>query len=83
MKKLFILFFSLFMLFFTTYSYAKKKSPIISSKAINVIVDGKSFPGLKVYKMSGHINYFSVREIAKIYNATLEWKPVSSQVTMQ
>jgi N-acetylmuramoyl-L-alanine amidase len=84
MKKLSVLFFSLFMLFFAAYSHAKKKAPVISSKVINVIIDGKSFPGagVRIYKMSGQTNYFSVREIAKIYNATLEWKPVSSQVTM-
>ncbi|MDR0800281.1 MAG: copper amine oxidase N-terminal domain-containing protein, partial [Endomicrobium sp.] len=82
MRKLSVLFFSLFMLFFTAYSHAGKKAPVISSKVINVIIDGESFPGVKIYKMSGQTSYFSVREIAKIYNATLEWKPVSSQVTM-
>ncbi len=82
MKKLSVLFFSLFMLFFTAYSYAGKKAPVVSSKVINVIIDGESFPGIRIYKMSGQTNYFSVREIAKIYNATLEWKPVSLHVTM-
>ncbi|OEG71374.1 hypothetical protein ATZ36_14740 [Candidatus Endomicrobiellum trichonymphae] len=82
MKKLSVLFFSLFMLFFAAYSHAKKKASVISSKVVNVIIDGESSPCVRIYKMSGQTNYFSVREIAKIYNATLEWKPASSQVTM-
>jgi N-acetylmuramoyl-L-alanine amidase len=82
MKNVSILLFSLFMLFFATYSYAAKKSLVISSKVINVVIDGESFLGVRIYKTSGQISYFSIREIAKIYSATLEWKPVSSQVTM-
>jgi N-acetylmuramoyl-L-alanine amidase len=84
MKRLFVaLFFSLCMLFFFAYSHAKKKSPVTLSKVVNVIVDGKPFSAVRIYKMSGQINYFSVREIARIYNAMLEWNPVSSRVTMR
>jgi N-acetylmuramoyl-L-alanine amidase len=70
------------MLLFTAYSYAGKRSPVISSKGINVIIDGESFLGVRIYKMSGQGVYFSAREIAKIYNATLEWNPVSLRMTM-
>jgi N-acetylmuramoyl-L-alanine amidase len=82
MRKLFVLFFSLFMLLFTAYLYAGKRAPVISSKVINVIIDGESFAGVRIYKMPEQKSYFSVREIAQIYNATLEWKPVGLQVTM-
>ena len=81
MKKITILFFSLFMLFFATYSHAAKKAAVLR-KVINVIVDGESVTGVNIYKISSRTNYFSVKEVAKIYNATLEWKPVSSRVTM-
>jgi N-acetylmuramoyl-L-alanine amidase len=70
------------MLVFAAYSHANKKAPVIPSKVVNVVIDGESFPCVRIYKVSGQTNYFSVREIAKIYNATLEWKQVSSQVTM-
>ncbi|GMO50975.1 MAG: hypothetical protein Ta2C_00160 [Candidatus Endomicrobiellum trichonymphae] len=82
MRKLSVLLLSLFILFFTVYSHAGKKAPVVLSKAINVIIDGKPLPGVRIYKISERTNYFSVREIAQIYNASLEWKPVSSQLTM-
>jgi N-acetylmuramoyl-L-alanine amidase len=71
------------MLFFTTYSYAGKKDPVILSKVINVIVDGESSSSVRVYKVSDHTSYFSVREIAKIYDATFEWNPTNLQATMR
>jgi N-acetylmuramoyl-L-alanine amidase len=70
------------MLFFATYSYAGKKAPVILSKVINVIVDGESFPSVRIYKVSEHTSYFSAREIAKIYGATFEWNPANLQATM-
>jgi N-acetylmuramoyl-L-alanine amidase len=82
MRKLSVLFFSLFMLFFAAYSYAGKKSFVISSKIISVIIDGESFPGVRIYKMSEQMSYFSVREIIKIYNATLERESVGLQAIM-
>ena len=71
----------LFILFFSGYCFADKKESV-SSENINVIIDGNAFGDINVYKMSEQTKYFSVKEIAKIYNAILEWKPVSSQVTM-
>jgi N-acetylmuramoyl-L-alanine amidase len=85
MKKVAVLFFLVFALFFSVrlYAYAEKKVPRLASKAIGVIVDGKSFSGASIYKVSDRTNYFSVKEIAKIYGAALEWKPVSSHVTLR
>ncbi|MDR3330883.1 MAG: N-acetylmuramoyl-L-alanine amidase [Endomicrobium sp.] len=83
MKKLTTLLFLSLVLLFTTYSYSyTTKKGDVSSQAINVIIDGKIFHGVKVYKISNHTKYFSVREIAKIYNASLEWKHMNSQITM-
>jgi N-acetylmuramoyl-L-alanine amidase len=90
--KLFLLFVSLY-----SYAAKKQAAPskkaipskqatsskkAIPSQAINATVDGKSFRGLRAYKISPKTIYFSVREVAKLYNVTLEWKPVSSQVIM-
>ncbi|MDR1926187.1 MAG: N-acetylmuramoyl-L-alanine amidase [Endomicrobium sp.] len=81
MKKLINLLFSLLILFVFVYAYAVKKE-VVPSQAINVMSDGKVVRGINIYKMSEQTKYFSVREIAKIYGAILEWRPVSSQVTM-
>jgi N-acetylmuramoyl-L-alanine amidase len=68
-------------LFVAAYSYASKKEAI-PSQVINTIVDGESFQGISIYKVSAQTRYFSIREVAKLYNATLKWRPVSSQITM-
>ncbi|MCA6072817.1 MAG: N-acetylmuramoyl-L-alanine amidase [Endomicrobium sp.] len=81
MKKLTTLLLPSFILFFAVYCFADKKGSV-SSENINVIVDGNAFRDTSVYKMSEQTKYFSVKEIAKIYSAILEWKPVSSQVTI-
>jgi N-acetylmuramoyl-L-alanine amidase len=83
MKKAAILFFSVFALFFSAHLHAEKKIPCLASKAVSVVVDGKSFFGASVYKVSDKTSYFSVKEIAKIYGAVLEWKPVSLQVRLR
>jgi N-acetylmuramoyl-L-alanine amidase len=82
MKKLFILlsFISIILIFNKTI-FAQPKGKI-SFENINVVVDGQTIDGINVYKISDQTKYFSIKEIAKIYNANLEWKPISSQVTM-
>ncbi|MDR3071822.1 MAG: N-acetylmuramoyl-L-alanine amidase [Endomicrobium sp.] len=77
MKKLIILFSLFFMLVYHIYAQTS-----VPSQHINVVVDGKAFSGIKVYKVSGQTEYLSIKEIAKIYNASLEWKSVSLQVRM-
>jgi N-acetylmuramoyl-L-alanine amidase len=82
MKKLFILLSLIsIILIFNKTIFAQSKGNI-SSENINVVVDGQTIDGINVYKISDQTKYFSIREIAKIYNANLEWKPISSQVTM-
>ena len=76
-----LLLLSLLVLSFAGYCFSDKKESV-SSENINVIVDGNVFRDINVYKMSEQTKYFSVKEIAKIYSAILEWKPVSSQVTI-
>ncbi|MDR0956647.1 MAG: N-acetylmuramoyl-L-alanine amidase [Endomicrobium sp.] len=71
----------LLVLFVSTCLYAVKKE-IVPSQPISVIVNGESYVGASVYKVSEKTKYFSVKEIAEIYNANLEWKPVSSQVVV-
>ncbi|MDR1417638.1 MAG: N-acetylmuramoyl-L-alanine amidase [Endomicrobium sp.] len=80
MKKLFILLFTIFTIFNKTTSAEQK--PNLLSESINTIIDGQTFNGINAYKISDQTKYFSIKEIAKVYNARLEWKPVSSQVTM-
>jgi N-acetylmuramoyl-L-alanine amidase len=82
MKKLFILLSLIFIiLIFNKTIFAQARSKI-SSENINVVVDGQTIDGINIYKISDQTKYFSIKEIAKIYNANLEWKPISSRVTM-
>jgi glutamate racemase len=82
MKKLFILLVSIFAIFIFNKITSAEQKYKISSENINTVIDGQTFNGINVYKISDQTKYFSIKEIAKIYNANLEWKPVSSQVTM-
>ena len=61
---------------------AAPKKGTLSSKPVYIIIDGNAFSGASVYDISSETKFFSLREIAEVYNATLEWKPVSSAVTM-
>ncbi|MDR3124356.1 MAG: N-acetylmuramoyl-L-alanine amidase [Endomicrobium sp.] len=82
MKKLFTLLSLIsIILIFNKTIFAQPKGKI-SSENINVVVDGQTIDGINIYTISDQTKYFSIKEIAKIYNANLEWKPVSSQVTM-
>ncbi|MDR1784809.1 MAG: N-acetylmuramoyl-L-alanine amidase [Endomicrobium sp.] len=83
-KKFIVLFFLLLAMVFSTYLHvgsAERRSGI-SSKVINVLIDEEPFLGVSIYKVSQQTNYFSIKEVARMYNAVLKWKPVSSQVTM-
>ncbi|MDR1401239.1 MAG: N-acetylmuramoyl-L-alanine amidase [Endomicrobium sp.] len=81
-KKFVVLFFSLLTIFFSVYLYAENKTGTPSKETIDVFIDGEPFLGMSVYRVFRQTDYFSIKEIAKMYNAVLEWKPVSSQVTM-
>lgn len=66
--------------FYPTYADEKKTFP--EPVPVYVIIDGNSFSGVSAYAVTDETKFFSIREIAEIYNANLEWKPVSSAVTM-
>jgi N-acetylmuramoyl-L-alanine amidase len=53
----------------------------LSRKAISVEVDGNRVKGIMAYQNKS-LWYLTIKDIAKIYNASFEWKPVSSLVTM-
>lgn len=82
MKKIISLFFSAVVLFFLVFSYASADNSL-SSQNVNVVLDGSLFSGISVYKISDDTYYFSVKELAELYNAVLDWKSVSSKVTMR
>jgi N-acetylmuramoyl-L-alanine amidase len=81
MKKIISLFFSTVALFFFVFSYASADNSL-SSENVNVVLDGSLFSRVSVYKISDNTYYFSVKELAELYNAVLDWKSVSSKVTM-
>ena len=63
-------------------AYADEKKFFPEPVPVYVIIDGNSFSGVSAYAVTKETKFFSIREIAEIYNANLEWKPVSSAVTM-
>jgi len=71
-------------LFFLVFSYAYASADnSLLSQNVNVVLDGSLFSGISVYKISDDTYYFSVKELAELYNAVLDWKSVSSKVTMR
>jgi N-acetylmuramoyl-L-alanine amidase len=66
---------------FFAYAYARDEKDL-TSRAIDVVVDGEPFSGMNIYRISEQTNYFSTKEIADVYDGRLNWKPVSSQVVM-
>jgi N-acetylmuramoyl-L-alanine amidase len=83
MKKLINLFVVCMMFFCVpaVFAAAAKNEPP-KAQPVFVIIDGNAFSGVSIYTITSETKFFSVRELAEIYNATLEWKPVSSAVTM-
>ncbi|MDR3195591.1 MAG: N-acetylmuramoyl-L-alanine amidase [Endomicrobium sp.] len=82
MKKIISLFFSAGMSFFFAFSYAAADKFLLSQN-VNAVLDGSLFRGISAYKVSDDTYYFSVKELAELYNAVLEWRSVSSKVTMR
>lgn len=83
MKKLINLFAVCLLFFCITAAYASEKNGAPKSEPAYVIIDGNAFSGVSEYTITEKTKFFSIRELAVIYNATLEWKPVSSAVTMR
>jgi N-acetylmuramoyl-L-alanine amidase len=73
---------SLFLTFlFFPCSVSSQQNKLIA-KSATAILDGKQTLNLKVYIDTNSTHFFSIKDIAKIYNASFEWKPISSIVTM-
>jgi len=53
----------------------------IECKNIHVIFDGQPFKSIKLYSFSAY-DYFSIRDLASYYDASLEWYPVSGKVAL-
>ncbi|MDR1522852.1 MAG: N-acetylmuramoyl-L-alanine amidase [Endomicrobium sp.] len=82
MRKLFLLSLLFFIIFGSNKTIFAQQKDTLPNESVNVIMDGQIISGINVYKISDQTKYFSIKEVAKIYKATLEWKPVSSQITM-
>ncbi|MDR1662833.1 MAG: N-acetylmuramoyl-L-alanine amidase [Endomicrobium sp.] len=82
MKKIISLFFSAVVLLVFAFSYASVDS-FFPSQNVNVVLDGNFFSGISVYKISDDTYYFSVKELAELYGAVLDWKSISSKVIMR
>ncbi|MDR1195149.1 MAG: N-acetylmuramoyl-L-alanine amidase [Endomicrobium sp.] len=82
MKKLINLFMAFLMFLCGLPAYAAEKNGVPESQPVFVIIDGNAFSGVSAYTITEKTKFFSVKELAEIYNAALEWKPVSSAVTM-
>ncbi|MDR1942897.1 MAG: N-acetylmuramoyl-L-alanine amidase [Endomicrobium sp.] len=61
---------------------AKDNQGLVRKKAF-VVLDGKNMMEVDVFQSQNSTYYFSIKDIAKIYNAAFEWKPISSIVTMR
>ncbi len=85
MKK-FILFLLCMCFFISTYCFAKSKTKTLDMKVerqkLNVVLDGKSYDGMSLYKISENY-FFSLKELAAFYQARLEWYSVSKKVSMK
>ena len=69
-----------FMLLFLAFCFSY---PVfgIESKNIGVVFDDQPFKNIKLYNFSSY-DYFSIRDIALYYDASLEWYPVSGKVDL-
>ena len=85
MKK-FILFLLCMCFFISTYCFAKSKTKTLDMKVerqkLNVVLDGKSYDGMSLYKISENY-FFSLKELAAFYQARLEWYSVRKKVSME
>jgi N-acetylmuramoyl-L-alanine amidase len=81
-KKTVKLFFIFLLSFFVSYAPADEPAKTPETRPVNVIIDGEYLPGVSAYAITESTYFLSIREAAEIYNAVLEWKPVSSVVSM-
>ncbi len=77
MKRILFLLFSLFIICF---AFAEKtNSSNIEAQKLNVIFDGINYKGMQLYTISD-TNFLSIKEVAALFNANLEWQSVSQKV---
>lgn len=85
MKK--IISFLLVMSFFTSaIGFAadeiKTEDISVESQKLNVVFDGQNYNGMNLYNISDS-NFLSLRELAALYQARLQWYGVSKKVSMK
>lgn len=65
------------------FSDKKNDSEIkIEIQKANVIFDGINYNGINIYEIQKE-NFLSLNEIAVLFNARIEWQPVSGKVSMK
>jgi N-acetylmuramoyl-L-alanine amidase len=64
-------------------SYSFDENYFVSCKKINVLINDEQFKGLiNVYKTSNNIEYFSIKDIAAIYNANITSNNFNNKTTI-
>ena len=53
-----------------------------STKSVAVIVDGVSVSGVNLFDITENTKFLSIKDIATIYNGTVEYKPISTSVSL-
>ena len=86
MKKFVIFILSLFCLFSVNVCNADDDVVIgtqtnIDTQKLNVILDGNNYDGMNIYDISGS-KFFSIKEIASLFNARTQWYSVSKKVSL-
>ena len=69
-----------FALLFLAFCFSNPLSGI-EGRNIRVVFDGQPYKAIKLYNFSSY-DYFSVKDIASYYDASLEWYPVSGKVAL-
>ena len=54
----------------------------VENQKLNVIFDGNSYNDMSLYKISGS-EFVSIKELAKLLNARIEWYSVSKKISMK
>lgn len=77
MKKILFLLFSLFIICLCFAEKANNSN--IETQKLNVVFDGINYKGMQLYTISD-TQFFSIKEIAALFSANLEWQSVSQKV---
>jgi N-acetylmuramoyl-L-alanine amidase len=74
---------TLFLFCFGVVALSAPAPQTLTRKNVSVFLDGQSIDEIDTYQNSRSEYFFSIKDIARIYNASFEWKPISSVVTMR